>query len=44
MIPIDIQVSMSKVKVKGNVGTCNQYIVQQIIQQYFAPGASNLEG
>ena len=40
MIPIDIQVSRSKVKVKGNVSLSN--LVQLITQERFAPEASNL--
>ena len=42
MIPIDIQVSRSKVKVKGLVSLSN--IVQLITQERFAPEASNLVG
>ena len=41
MIPIDIQVSSSKVKVKGHV---DQYLVQLITQEHFTLGASNLVG
>ena len=42
MIPIDIQVRRSKVKVKGHVSLSN--LVQLITQQGFAPEASNLVG
>ena len=42
MIPIDSQVSRSKVKVKGHASLSN--LVQQITQQRFAPEASNLVG
>ena len=42
MIPIDIQVSRSKVKVKGHVSLL--YLVQLITQERFAPEASNLVG
>ena len=42
MIPIDIQVSRSKVKVKGHVGL--QYLVQPLTQERFAQEASNLVG
>ena len=42
MIPIDSQVSRSKVKVKGHVSLRN--LVQWITQQRFAPEASNLVG
>ena len=40
MTPIDIQVSRSKVKVKGHVDF--PYIVQRITQELFAPEASNI--
>ena len=40
MIPIDIQVSRSKVKVIGHVSL--PHIVQLITQEGFAPQASNL--
>ena len=40
MIPIDIQVSLSKVKVKGQA--CLLHLVQLIAQEGFAPEASNL--
>ena len=39
MIPIDIQFSRSKVKVKGHVGPL--HLVQLITQEFFAPEASN---
>ena len=44
MIPIDIQVSRSKVKVKlkGHVSLPN--LVQRITQQRFAPDSSNMVG
>ena len=42
MIPIDIHVSRSKVKVKGHVSLPN--LVQRITQQRFAPEDSNLVG
>ena len=42
MIPIDIQVSRSKVEVKGHVSLQN--LVQRITQKRFDPEASNLEG
>ena len=42
MIPIDFQVSRSKVKVKGHVG--HQHLMQLISQERFAPEASNLVG
>ena len=42
MIPIDIQVSRSKVKVKGHASLL--YLVQLITQEHFAPQASNLLG
>ena len=42
MIPIDFQVSKSKVKVKGHVG--HQHLVQLINQECFDPEASNLVG
>ena len=42
MIPIDSQVSMSKVKGKGHVSLPN--LVQLITQQRFTPEASNLVG
>ena len=42
MIPIDFQVSRSKVKVKGHVDC--QYIVQLITQENFASKASYLVG
>ena len=42
MIPIDIQVSRSKVKVIGYVG--NLRLVQPITQERFAPEASNVVG
>ena len=42
MIPIEFQVSRSKVKVKGHVRL--QHLVQQISQESFAPEASNLLG
>ena len=42
MIPIDIQVSRSKVKVKGHVSLQN--FVQQITQELFVPEPSNLVG
>ena len=40
MIPIDIQVSMSKVKIKGHASLL--HLVQLITQERFAPEASNL--
>ena len=40
MIPIDIQVIMSKVKVKGHASLV--HLVQLITQECFAPEASNL--
>ena len=40
MTPIDIQVSRSKVKVKGHASL----LVQLITQERFAPEASNLVG
>ena len=42
MTPIDIQVSRSKVKVKGHASL--QHLVRQITQDRFAPEASNLVG
>ena len=39
MIPIDIQVSRSKVKVKGHIGLL--HFVQLLTQERFAPEASN---
>ena len=42
MIPIDIQVSRSKVKVKGHVGIPR--LVQLITQERFATEALNLVG
>ena len=39
MVPIDFQVSVSKVKVKGH-----QHLVQLISQERFDPEASNLVG
>ena len=42
MIPIDSQVSKSKVKVKGHVSLSN--LVQRITQQRFTPEALNLVG
>ena len=42
MTPIDIQVSRSKVKVKGHVSLL--YLVQLITQERFAQEASNLVG
>ena len=42
MISFDIQVSRSKVKVKGHVSLPN--LVQLITQERFAPEASNLVG
>ena len=42
MIPIDIQVSRSKVKFKGHVSLQN--LVQQITQELFVPEPSNLVG
>ena len=42
MIPIDIQVSRLKVKVKGHVSLPK--LVQRITQECFAPEASNLVG
>ena len=42
MIPIDSQVSRSKVKVKGHVRLSN--LVQRITLERFAPEASNLVG
>ena len=42
MIPIDSQVSRSKVKHKGYISLSN--LVQRIIQQRFAEEASNLVG
>ena len=42
MIPIDIQVSRSKVKVKGHASLL--HLVQLISQDRFAPEASNLVG
>ena len=42
MIPLDIQVSKSKVKIKGHVSLPN--LVQLITQDGFATEASNLEG
>ena len=42
MIPIEFQVSRSKLKVKGHVGL--QQLVQQISQERFDPEASNLVG
>ena len=42
MIPIDFQVSRSKVKVKDYASLL--YIVQLITQERFAPQASNLVG
>ena len=40
MIPIDFQVSRSKVKVKGRASLL--HLVQLITQERFAPEASNL--
>ena len=42
MIPIDIQVSRSKVKAKGHASLL--HLVQLITQERFAPEASNLVG
>ena len=42
MTPIDIQVSRSKVKVKGYASLF--HILQLITQERFAPEASNLVG
>ena len=42
MIPIDIQVSRSKVKIKGYASLL--HLVQLITQERFAPEASNLVG
>ena len=42
MIPIDIQVSRSKVKVKSHASLL--HFVQLITQERFAPEASNLVG
>ena len=42
MIPIDIQVSTSKVKVKGHASPL--HLVQLITQVRFAPEASNSVG
>ena len=42
MIPIDSQVSKSKVKVKGHLSLSN--LVQRITQQRFAPQPSHLVG
>ena len=42
MIPIDIQIIRSKVKVKGIVGL--PHIVQRTTQEHFAPEASKLVG
>ena len=42
MIPIDIQVSRSKVKVKGQASLF--HLVQLITQEGFAPQTSNLLG
>ena len=42
MIPIDIQVSRSKVNVKGHASLL--HLVQLISQERFAPGASNFVG
>ena len=42
MIPIDIQVSRSKVKVKDHASLL--HLVQLITQEHFAPEASNLVG
>ena len=42
MIPIDIQVSRSKVKVNGHASLL--HLVQLITQEYFALDASNLVG
>ena len=42
MIPIDFQVSRSKVKVKGHAGLL--HLVQLITQERFAPEASHLVG
>ena len=42
MTPIDIQVSRTKVKVKGH--TSLLHVVQLITQEHFAPEASNLVG
>ena len=44
MIPIDIQVSRSKVKVKGHVDDDLLYLVQLITRQCFVLQASNLVG
>ena len=42
MIPIDLQVGRSKVKVKGHATFL--HLVQLITQERFAPEASNLVG
>ena len=42
MTPIDIQVRMSNVKVKGHASLL--HLVQLITQERFAPEASNLVG
>ena len=42
MIPIDIQGSRSKVKVKGHASLL--HLMQLITQERFAPEASNLVG
>ena len=42
MIPIDIQVGRSKVKVKGHASLL--HLVHLITQKRFAPEASNLVG
>ena len=42
MIPIDIQVSRSKVKFKGHASLL--HLVQLITQERFAPEVSNLVG
>ena len=42
MIPIDLQVSKSKVKVKGHATLL--HLVQLITQERFAPEPSNLVG
>ena len=42
MIPIDIQVSRSKVKVKGHASLL--HLVQLIPKEHFAQEASNLAG
>ena len=42
MIPIDIQVSRSKVKVKGHASL--RHLLQLITQERFAPEATNLVG